>query len=109
MTMGLGDFVTGWAVRDARGVRIKTVSDTRRASIVNWLVTERRVPICLDMTDDAIERQWELWRGESELVEVKVAAFGACVRPVRPRWWQNYNYCDRCGARNDTPCSQAVR
>lgn len=54
----LADEVYGWAIVDERGIRIKTVSDTRRAAIVNFLVTDRGTIIWNHMTDEHIERLW---------------------------------------------------
>jgi hypothetical protein len=76
--MAHDDYLTGWAVRDAQGVKLKTVSDTRRAAIVNWLVTECQVLITNAMPDDVIERQWETWRGEAQDIQVRVYAVRAC-------------------------------
>lgn len=72
--MAHNDYVPGWAIRDARGVRIKTVSDTRRAAIINWLVTECQVLVTNLMPDDVIERAWETWRGEAQDINVRVYA-----------------------------------
>lgn len=49
----------GWAVV-ASGARVfvRSVSDTRRASIINWLVTEKQVGVYAYHTDDDIERLW---------------------------------------------------
>lgn len=56
------DEVYGWAVVDGQGIRIKTVSDTRRAAIVNYLVTDRGTMVFNDMTDAEIERLWLQYR-----------------------------------------------
>jgi hypothetical protein len=40
-------------------IRPNTVSSTRRAAIVNWLVTDRRITVLADWTDDQIEVVWE--------------------------------------------------
>lgn len=62
--------IHGWAVEDKTGILIRTVSDTRRAAIVNWLVTERRVMVFANYTDDLIERLW--WEHKREADEVVV-------------------------------------
>jgi hypothetical protein len=56
--------VIGWAVIEFNKIKIRTVSDTRRAAIVNFLVTERRVMILNDMTDEFIERMWSDYAGK---------------------------------------------
>lgn len=48
--------VQGYAAVSHRGeILIKTVSETRRAAMVNWLVTEGRVMVFRDSTDAEIE------------------------------------------------------
>jgi hypothetical protein len=51
---------TGWAVL-APGARIyvNTIAETRRAAIVNWLVTEKKTMVFTHNTDDDIERLWK--------------------------------------------------
>lgn len=49
--------IEGWAVIDGSGnVLVRTVSDTRRAAIVNWLVTVLRIMIMNSESDEDIER-----------------------------------------------------
>jgi hypothetical protein len=69
--MAHNDFKEGWGVVDHGGLNIRTVSDTRRAAIVNWLVTEAMLMISNGHTDDHINALWDASRGE------------ASVRPVR--------------------------
>lgn len=49
---------SGWAVRDRAGLRVRTVSDTRRGAIVNWLHTYGGVTPLNVWTDDKIEDVW---------------------------------------------------
>lgn len=50
----------GFAAVNHRGeILVKTVSETRRAAMVNWLVTELHFMITLNHTDEAID---ELFR-----------------------------------------------
>lgn len=51
---------TGWAVV-ASGARIfvRSISETRRAAIVNWLVTEKHQFITNFHDDDDIEEMWK--------------------------------------------------
>lgn len=51
-------FAAGWGVTDDRGLDIRTVSDSRRAAIVNWLVIKARVLIRADHSDEEIEYLW---------------------------------------------------
>jgi hypothetical protein len=48
----------GWAVLDDGQINVRTVSDTRRAALVNWLVTERNILILAQTSDEAIEALW---------------------------------------------------
>lgn len=48
--------ITGWAVVEGDLIRIRTVSDTQRAAMVNWLVAEKGIFVHANMGDDAIER-----------------------------------------------------
>jgi hypothetical protein len=59
----------GWAVV-ASGARIyvKTLAETRRAAIVNFLVTEKNTMVFTHHTDDDIER---MWRHHGCYVDVK--------------------------------------
>jgi hypothetical protein len=48
----------GWAVIKNDHIYVKTVSDTRRAAIINWLVTEKQVIVKAYNTDADIEDMW---------------------------------------------------
>lgn len=61
----------GWAVRSDR-VLLNTVSATRRAAIVNHLVTKHGIAITNLWTDDDIERCWTHWGAYSECVQVSI-------------------------------------
>ena len=64
----------GWAVTENGTLKIRTVSDTRRAAIVNFLCTERHVLVLDDATDRQIEDKWQELRGKAEVLAVTVAA-----------------------------------
>lgn len=50
---------TGWAVLAAGGrIYINSVSETRRASIVNWLEAEKHCVITNRHSDEDIEKMW---------------------------------------------------
>lgn len=65
----------GWAVKDPEGINIKTVSDTRRAAIVNWLVVEKGIGVYNATNDAQIEMTWRNLCGPSEVMEVSVTRF----------------------------------
>lgn len=48
----------GWAVIDCTRIDVSTVSPTRRAAIVNWLVTRAGRFISTSTTDEQIEAYW---------------------------------------------------
>lgn len=48
----------GWAVIENGKIKVRTVSDTRRAAIANFLCTERHLLIEDWMSDGEIERIW---------------------------------------------------
>lgn len=65
------DFKEAWGVVDDDGLNVRTVSDTRRAAIINWLVTNAGVMIMDTHTDEHINALWDANCGE------------AMVRPIR--------------------------
>lgn len=48
----------GWAVVDGGKINVRTVSDTRRAAIINWLVVDRHLAVAINLTDEEIELLW---------------------------------------------------
>ena len=48
-----------YAVIENDKIDVRTVSETRRAAIVNWLVVNRGVWISRTTTDEQIERFWD--------------------------------------------------
>lgn len=57
----------GWAVVNGGKIDARTVCDTRRAAIVNWLVTNTEV-----FTDEAIERAWHTHCGDAICTTVQI-------------------------------------
>jgi hypothetical protein len=57
VTSRQSDRGNGWAVIDDNGIDVKTVSPTRRAAIVNWLVTHGAM-ILTTHSDQDIEDIW---------------------------------------------------
>lgn len=66
----------GWAVVDYGTINIKTVSGTRRAAIVNWLVVQKGEFITNAHSDEDIERLWEVKKNQgtsnADVVRVNV-------------------------------------
>lgn len=65
-------FKKGWAVVDIDGIRVDTVSATRRAAIVNWLVTSAGLFIYNSDTDEKIDSLWNDRRGIATVQEVRI-------------------------------------
>lgn len=64
----------GWAVVKSNGlIHIKTVSDTRRAAIINWLVTEKQIPICAYHTDADVEAFWKHYGSYADCRQIIVS------------------------------------
>lgn len=61
-----------WAVVDNGQIKVCTVSDTRRGTMVNWLVSERSVMVFSRMTDEAIERMWWQEHGTAQIEYVTI-------------------------------------
>lgn len=64
----------GWAVEPIGGqIMINTVSGTRRAAIVNYLVTEHRVMLTIFDSDENIENLWKHYGEHAECRQVNVS------------------------------------
>jgi len=64
--------VVGWAVVEGGQIKLRTVSDTRRAAIVNFLVTDRDRMFFVHTTDEEIEREWWRLKGAAEIEYVTI-------------------------------------
>lgn len=53
-------------------IDIKSVYDSRTGSIVNWLTTEKSIPVFMWMDDDFIEQLWKNYRTTEVIVEVQI-------------------------------------
>lgn len=65
----------GYAINEVGGggLRIETVSPTRRSAIVNWLFARKGVPVSSQWDDAAIEQAWHrLRRDRDYCVKVSV-------------------------------------
>lgn len=65
----------GWAAIVSGRILVNTVSDTRRAAIVNYLVTKGGIVITNAWSDDDIERCWTHWGAHAQCREV-------CITPA---------------------------
>ena len=65
----------GWAVAHDGQILLKTVSDTRRAALVNWIYVYGRTTVLDGYSDELIEQLWNDLRGpRNEVLEVEVTA-----------------------------------
>ncbi len=74
--------IEGYAVTDRRGqIFIRTVSDTQRAAMVNWLVAEAGIRVMAWATDDDIKEKFCKHHalGLAGVVKVKVDIDGLGV------------------------------
>lgn len=61
-----------WAVVLNREVNVRTVSPTRQAAIINWLVTDKHLMVLKGDTDETIESVWLRMRGDHEARQVLI-------------------------------------
>lgn len=61
----------GWAVIDGHEIDVRTVSPTRRAAIVNWLVLSGKMMLA-HFSDESIEMIWRDNRGSAQVSEVTI-------------------------------------
>jgi hypothetical protein len=67
------DPMRGWAVRDRDGIVVRTVSDTRRSAIVNWLaIGPPRVILRDGVLDEQIEAIWRTLAPGFDAVVIEV-------------------------------------
>lgn len=59
---------TGFAVVSDGMININTISNHRRAAIVNWLVIEHHLFISDGMSDDIIDSLWQNHKGTTNRV-----------------------------------------
>lgn len=64
----------GFAVVTNGQINVATISEHRRAAIVNWLVVARSLPVRDDCTDKQIEDAWRRYRSDADaLHEVDIS------------------------------------
>jgi hypothetical protein len=62
----------GWGILDQNGISMKSVSETRRAALINWLAATNRTYITGVITDDALNSLWEERRGDALVMRVRI-------------------------------------
>lgn len=62
-----------FAVIVGEKIDVRTVSDTRRAAIVNWLVVDRGCLILRTDTDEQIEHLWKQEQGDAIVASVEIS------------------------------------
>jgi hypothetical protein len=62
----------GWAIIENGRINVRTVSPTRRAAIVNFLVVERGILVMDSATDEQIEQKWKQMRSQAVVTEIVV-------------------------------------
>lgn len=68
---------TGWAVINFNGeIYVRTISDTRRAAIINYLVAERKQMVANYHTDENVE---QMWKAFGQYVNVKPVTISSRV------------------------------
>lgn len=64
---------TAWGVIDHDGLNIKSISDTRRAAIINWLVTDAGQFISSSHDDGHINALWDAEKGEATVSPIVIS------------------------------------
>lgn len=72
----------GYAIADPE-IDVKTVSPTRTAAIVNWLIGKGCM-VLQHVPDHAVERAWEAERGSARLVEIIINEAQVSPPPPSP-------------------------
>jgi hypothetical protein len=71
---------TGWAVvASGAKIYVRSVSDTRRAAIINWLVTEKKQSITIFHGDEQIEAMWKHWGQYVDCRQVTISDMPICA------------------------------
>lgn len=71
--MSNAELTPGWAVVDNGKILVDTVSSTRRAAIVNYLVVYKGIRIFDSYSDAKIEELWAGNKVSAAVQEVKIA------------------------------------
>ncbi len=62
-----------FAVIAGEKIDVRTVSETRRAAIVNWLVVSRACLISSMTTDEQIEALWDEFGRDADVASVEIS------------------------------------
>lgn len=62
----------GWAIVERGVISVRSVSPTRRAAIVNFLIVSRTITVHNGMSDEFIEQLWNKHRHDAEPLEVTI-------------------------------------
>lgn len=63
---------SGWAVKDAKGIRVQTVAETQRGAIVNWLVLYARTRVLDSHSNTEINNMWRRLCGDAKTIRVLI-------------------------------------
>lgn len=63
----------GWAIMASNTIDVRTVSEARRAAIINWLVIEKTQWVTNNHTDAQVEEMWERFRKGADVVRVTIS------------------------------------
>lgn len=64
---------TGFAIMTDGAIDMRTVCESRRSAVVNWLVASAGIFVFKWHTDACIEKMWREHCGASEVVHVRVS------------------------------------
>lgn len=79
---------TGYAINEVggEGILVDTVHTSRRAAIVNWLVTRKDTMVTADRDDDWIEFMWKHLRDErTYCIKIEISAVQGAEANVTER------------------------
>lgn len=69
------DYKNAWGVCwGSEGLDVRTVSPTRRAAIINWLVVVAGILVTSNHNDDQINAMWEAYCGDAIVIPVRCYA-----------------------------------
>ena len=64
--------MNAWAIIEFDEIKVPTISESRRAAIINWLVVHHHLMVLNSMTDDEIDKMWELYKGHADAKQVSL-------------------------------------
>lgn len=66
------DYKEAWGVVDHNGLNVRTISNSRKAAVINWLVVEAGRFISTSHSDEHINAMWDAERGEASVKPLRV-------------------------------------